>query len=504
MSGGVVYNNGLNLALTRTSINRTTINAVGGAGGGGGFVSGGEVYNNGNDLSAGRVALDANVIRLDGGSGGGGGGASGGVLYHNGHTLAIARASLSNNSTSARGGGGGGGGFVSGEALYDNSSSPYATSISASRFGANSVNVDGGSSGGGGGGSGLGLYLNGYQLTIGATTVDGNSATARGHDSAAGGAFDGGGMYVNVPSTMTNVTVSGDSLDASGGSTGTGGIAVGGGIYGNDALTLLNSTISDNSVRAPGMTAGTARGGNLLHGVPATHVKNTIVSGGHGDAGYENCREPFGSDGHNIDSLDQCGFHGTGDQIHKSPLLAVLKNNGGPVPTRGLLPHSPAFNMGDNTGCPSADARGGPRPAFGICDIGAFEAQPAPVISGLLVKPKRFRPPILKHKRGTTVSYSDSRAALTTFTVLRQAPGVLKGGLCVRPPKKHTGHPKRCTRYVRVGSFVHQDVIGANHFHFSGRIKGHELPPGRYRLRATPSLWAVTGRPKATGFEILP
>ena len=243
-----------------------------------------------------------------------------------------------------------------------------------------------------------------------------------------------------------------------------------------------------------------------------THVKNTIVSGGQGDAGFENCGQVWGSDGHNIDSLDQCGFHGTGDQINKNPLLGPLKNNGGRVPTLALLPHSPAINKGDNVGCPSTDARGAPRPAFGICDIGAFEVQPAPVISGLKIDPKSFQAQkkgpttSAKHKkpRGTTVSYSDSRAALTTFTVTRVLPGVRKGGLCVKPPKKRKKHQKRCTRLVRVGSFLHQDVAGPNHFHFSGRLGGHKLAPGSYLLSASPSRWGVTGTTQTKGFKILP
>ena len=108
-------------------------------------------------------------------------------------------------------------------------------------------------------------------------------------------------------------------------------------------------------------------------------MKNTIVSGGHADAGYENCRDTFTSDGHNIDSLDQCGFHGTGDQTGKNPLLALLHDNGGPVPTRRLLPGSPAIDKGDNSGCPGTDARGAlrPSPPGGLCDVGAYEVSRA-------------------------------------------------------------------------------------------------------------------------------
>ena len=32
-----------------------------------------------------------------------------------------------------------------------------------------------------------------------------------------------------------------------------------------------------------------------------------------------------------------------------NPLLAALANNGGPTPTRGLLPNSPALDAGDNS-----------------------------------------------------------------------------------------------------------------------------------------------------------
>ena len=182
------------------------------------------------------------------------------------------------------------------------------------------------------------------------------------------------------------------------------------------------------------------------------------------------------------------------------------------MPTLALLPHSPAINKGDNVGCPSTDARGAPRPAFGICDIGAFEVQPAPVISGLLINPKRFQAQnkgpttSAKHKkpRGTTVSYSDSRAALTTFTVTRVLPGIRKGGKCVKPPKKRKKHQKRCSRLARVGSFLHQDVAGPNHFHFSGRLGGHKLAPGSYLLSASPSRWGVTGTTQTKGFKILP
>ena len=516
VTGGVVQNSGANLTLTRTSIIGNTASAVGHSSSPGGVVNAGGVYNNGDDLSITDGVIDGNIVFAAGGAAGGAGGTiKGGGVYHTGDALTIARTRVSHNTTSATGGTGASGGHVNGAGVYDSSAAPNVTSITSSRVVGNSTNADAGANGNALAAAGIGMYLDGYQVTVVATTVAGNHGTARGQGSGAGGSAPGGGIYAGVPATMTNVTVSRNGLDAAGGTSGTGGIAEGGGIYANGAITLVNSTIADSSVRAPGMTPGTARGGNLAHAVVVTHVKNAIVSGGQADSGYENCREPFTSNGHNIDSLNQCGFTALGDEINTNPLLMPLAFNGGPVPTRALLPGSPAINKGDNVGCPSTDARGAPRPAFGICDIGAFEVQPAPVITGLKIKPKRFEAQrkgpttSAKHKhkpRGTTVSYSDSRAALTTFAVLKPRPGVFKGTVCVPAPKKKKRHKhvKRCVLFARVGRFLHQDLAGANNFHFSGRIKRHKLAPGRYLLTASPSLWAVTGNPKAAVFKIIP
>jgi hypothetical protein len=90
----------------------------------------------------------------------------------------------------------------------------------------------------------------------------------------------------------------------------------------------------------------------------------------------------------------------------------------------------------------------------------------------------RKRPPV-----GTTVRYSVSEKAVTTFTVQRPVRGYRSGKRCVsKRPKR--GKARRCTRYRSVGSFSHNDVAGANSFHFTGRVKRRPLRVGRYRLRA--------------------
>ncbi len=110
-----------------------------------------------------------------------------------------------------------------------------------------------------------------------------------------------------------------------------------------------------------------------------------------------------------------------------------------------------------------------------------------------------------KPKPGTTISYTDTLAALTTFTVLVPEPGIKRGHSCVKPPHRHRGKPKgrRCTRYVAVGSFSHQDKAGANSLRFDGRLHGHRLAVGEFRLQAIPELGGRRGNTLTSSFQIL-
>jgi hypothetical protein len=103
---------------------------------------------------------------------------------------------------------------------------------------------------------------------------------------------------------------------------------------------------------------------------------------------------------------------------------------------------------------------------------------------------------------GTTISYADSEAAITTFTVLERQTGVkTKRGVCIKPNRRM--HGKRCTRYVSVGSFTHSDVAGRDSFHFTGRLGGRKLKPGSYKLRALPRASGMTGQGATIPFRII-
>jgi hypothetical protein len=120
----------------------------------------------------------------------------------------------------------------------------------------------------------------------------------------------------------------------------------------------------------------TNSGGEAFFNIGASvTAENTVIDGGTGDAGSENCAMDGGtlsSLGHNIDSRDQCQFHGDRDHVNTAPMLQPLAFTG-LVGTLGLASGSPAIDTGAAAGCPLTDARGALRPAGTGCDIGAFE-----------------------------------------------------------------------------------------------------------------------------------
>jgi hypothetical protein len=141
----------------------------------------------------------------------------------------------------------------------------------------------------------------------------------------------------------------------------------------------------------------------------------------------------------------------------------------------------------DSTGVPSItftyDLPGGA--GGGGKTGGGGGAGKGPALKNLKLSPKTFvaanRGGSTGGTTGTTISYTNAAAGLTTFTVLAPRKGVT-AAKCVKP--KRGRHGKRCTRYVSLGTFKHQDVAGFNTFVFTGRVRNHKLKRGSYRLRA--------------------
>jgi hypothetical protein len=116
----------------------------------------------------------------------------------------------------------------------------------------------------------------------------------------------------------------------------------------------------------------------------------------------------------------------------------------------------------------------------------------APQIAGLRIAPASFKaarsgPSTLTGKAskssGASVSYTDSEASRTTFTILQTAVGTRKGhGACSATKKRHG---VRCTYTATLGSFTRSDTTGANTFTLTGTIGGRRLSAGTYQLRVT-------------------
>ena len=115
-----------------------------------------------------------------------------------------------------------------------------------------------------------------------------------------------------------------------------------------------------------------------------------------------------------------------------------------------------------------------------------------------------------KRKRtyGAKVTYTLNVAASVRFTVQRRSDGRkvkhAKKTTCDRATK-HNRKKQKCTRYVTLnGSFTRAGLTGTNKFGFTGRLNGTRLPPGEYRLIATPTANATTGRAATANFRIIP
>jgi hypothetical protein len=366
---------GNNRVLNVTAGNVTISNlTVTGGGLAGASVNGGGIINGTGTLLLRNVTVKGNAV-----SNPTGGVPAGGGIFNGTGTLQVVDSTISGNSAFI---GSGGGGVPEGGGIANSSGS---VTITRSAITGNRSSIEGS----GGVPEAGAIESGGGSLELVDSTLSGNTAV--------GGAVpEGGAIFaVSTAVTMIRTTLSGNA--AAGGV-----VAEGGGIFQfKGSLTILTSTIPGNVAAADllsiggglilfeatlatanvtiagNVAAGPGEGGNLVVGSKANFAPlNTIVSGGIA-AKHPNCfLEPGGattSQGHNLDSLAECGFTAQGDLSNADPQLGGLSSNGGLTQTMSLAAGSPAVNAGSNAGCPVTDQRGVLRPAGGTCDIGAFE-----------------------------------------------------------------------------------------------------------------------------------
>ena len=363
--------------------------------------------------------------------------------------------------------------------------------------------------GAGANGVGGGIEVVDGNLTVSGSTIAGNRADSVGIGRGIGGGIGATRSTVNV----TNSTIAGNTVvDGSGG-----------GLYSDDTpLTVRSTTISGNTAEGVG---GGVRGGNIdaFNGTKYD-IEGSIVANGIAPTN-PNCLVANGptnpasinSSGHNIDSLDECGFHAAGDQANTNPQLGPLIDNGGPTDTEAIGAASPAFDGGSSRlpadrhrptrhrATPGCRLRHRRLRAAGI----ATPDKTASDVQGLRFERRAFAalgsgPSAIARKKktpkGSRVSYTLAEDATVEFTVERATKGRRKGRKCV--VKRRKG--KRCTTYKQIkGSFVQTGKKGANGFKFTGRVGDRKLRPAGYRLVAI-ATDAAGNRGKAvrTGFRI--
>ena len=204
-------------------------------------------------------------------------------------------------------------------------------------------------------GAGGGIYNDGTIFIFQSLVHNNNASQGGGLKNSYPG--DGYGMM-----TLENVTVSGNGHSNS--------ENAGSGIFSSGYITLTNVTMAYNN----GTVVGFANLG-------AATVKNTMIAH---HSGGTNCSGTgvFTSLGNNLEYAgDSCGFDQSSD-LKTDPLLVgtAPQDNGGTSYTFGLAFNSPAIDNGSNSGCPTIDQRGYPRPVDGngdgeaVCDIGAYES----------------------------------------------------------------------------------------------------------------------------------
>lgn len=196
------------------------------------------------------------------------------------------------------------------------------------------------------------------------------------HNVTAGGPMStfGGVSFADGGNATTNLTVNNATITGTRGVTGTISPLVG---VKTAAFYAVTAAIGAGEIGAVNIHVSNSLLADNLTGTTSSNCETVDLTSGFGGAGTG--VPVIISDGYNISDDATCaGFNQSGDQQNVSNIISTLgplQNNGGNVPTRALLPGSPAINSGGSVLGVTTDARGIARNS--CPSVGAFQFEGA-------------------------------------------------------------------------------------------------------------------------------
>jgi hypothetical protein len=512
--GGVWSTRGA--TLDRVTFTQNAANADGGSEGGGGITRGGAamISEEGSAVALQSVSAAGNLATAAGGAGAGGGISRGGALFVEleGANASISGLTLSGNSALAPAGAGGGGGIAEGGGLRLLTEIPVTvTNATITGNLASSPGTKLGEAEGGG------MWTSGASgdTTILNSTLDANTS--------AGDPTGGGGGNLEGEAKIRDTIISGGVGPATRQNCGDVVESLGNNLEDRDECGFHGP--GDKVNVSPQLGALQANGGPLATQAPAqtspavdagascaaTDARGIARPQGPAcDIGAYELALPGVSTGgapsvgttfaglliaaSNPDLLPGSAFVQVGTTTAYGLVSASVSLGAGAsigagqvaLAVKGLQPGTLYHYRAVATN-PDGTVFGADR-TFTTLTVGG--ARPRPVLSGLALHPSHLRAQpgngaSLAKRRGAALVYKDSQAATTRLTVLRSKRGYRVGHGCRASKPRHAkGHLRRCTLYVALGTFRHADKGGSVSLHFTGRVAGHRLAPGSYKLSA--------------------
>ncbi len=184
------------------------------------------------------------------------------------------------------------------------------------------------------------------------------------------------------------------------------------------------------------------------------------------------------------------------------------------VPTPLVVPPVGAKLPGTHTGVEQTSttpgSSGAPAPSGAPAASGGGASAELAKVGSETISPASF--PAAPHgpsaviamrRYGAEVAYTLNTASDVRFTIAKVQPGRTSPGRCARLTKTNYS-ARRCTRLVSLpGDFTRSGSAGVNRFRFTGRLAGHKLAIGSYRLIATPTAGGTSGNTTPAAFHVI-